>query len=129
MKLSALFPLACAALALPGGLAACSTGSPCDPDEVLLPAGVCLEANLLEGADAGEAPSDVGTCTRFGDPCANTDDCGCTTNTCALRTEDAEGICTSTGCVEHPSICPADWVCVDLSAYGNELPSICLPPS
>jgi hypothetical protein len=127
LMLSALFSAACAA----AGIAGCSANPPCDADEVFLPVGICLQTSLLDTADAGDSgiPFDAPTCALFGDPCADTDDCGCGTNVCALRTEDAEGICTHTGCLENPGLCPADWECVDLSPYGPNLPSLCLPPS
>jgi hypothetical protein len=134
------------ALLLAAGIAAplpgCA-GDSCDPDQTLLPAGICFETNLLTttvGADAGGeedggAP-DGGTCAPFGYPCSTTDDCICETNICILRTtsdaeegSDADGVCTHTGCLSDPAICPSGWTCVDLSPYGAGLPSICIPPS
>jgi hypothetical protein len=127
MKHRALFSLVWTAVSIAG----CAAGAPCDPDQTFLSTGLCFETDLLTSADAGDSglAPDAAVCALFGDPCYDTDYCKCATNLCVLRTEDAEGICTHTGCLEQPDLCPSDWSCVDLSPYGADLPSICLPPS
>lgn len=128
MKTRALMLPACAA----ASIASCAIDDPCDTDDTYLSSGVCIDTRFLDGgadvlADGGaDAGADGGACVPFGQPCTQTEDCNCDTNACALQQEDMAGICTHTGCVEHPEICPEGWQCVDFMA---ELPSVCLPPS
>jgi hypothetical protein len=92
-----------------------------------------------EGGAAGAEPATggvvgeggAGTCenpSAFEDPCMTSADCRCEVNYCALQPGASEGICTRTGCVEDPSVCPSNLICFDLSVFDSSLPSICVPP-
>jgi hypothetical protein len=76
------------------------------------------------GADSSPVCSDP---SAFGDTCASSDDCRCDVSYCAIQPTAAEGICTRTGCVEDPGICPPTFTCFDLSVFDSSLPSICAP--
>jgi hypothetical protein len=69
-----------------------------------------------------------GTCTdlTFGKTCTSAADCGCDTGYCAGYPGQA-GICSHTGCLQDPTVCPAGWPCQDFSAYQAGL-SLCTPP-
>lgn len=98
-------------------LAACADEEHlCDPDQTFSQ-GVCYDP-----------PTEDETFAHFGDTC--TDDTGCEapTSFCVKLPGAASGYCTATGCLEDASVCPADWVCTDLSSYGPGLPSICATP-
>jgi hypothetical protein len=83
-------------------------------------------SNGLSGAGGAE---DCSPSSEFGDACATTAECLCPTNYCALPPGQAMGMCTHTGCLEDPSVCPSDFQCQDLSVFDPSLPSICVPPS
>jgi hypothetical protein len=130
MRPTILFLLsACAAAA------GCSIDRPCDTDQTFLPIGVCVDnAWLATSPDGGEGQGGgaggAGACAangRFGAACSDDEICVCDTNVCAFRSESMDGLCTHTGCVEHPEICPDGWLCQDLGSYAPGLPSICVP--
>jgi hypothetical protein len=75
-----------------------------------------------EAGAAGEPACDP----TFGEDCVTSSECSCDATFCAGYPGEV-GICTRTGCVEDPSVCPPDWGCMDLVAFG--LPSICTPPT
>lgn len=119
------------------GLAgACADTATCDPDQVLVE-GACLPRGGTgggTGADAGTPPPDAdaagdgcaGPEVAFGTSCGGPDDCGCPAPYCAIQPGASVGFCTVTGCKEHPSVCPATYGCLDLTAFGA--PSFCAPP-
>jgi hypothetical protein len=74
------------------------------------------------GHEAGAGPVCDPT---FGEDCLSSDECSCDATFCAGYPGEV-GVCTRTGCIEDPSVCPSDWGCMDLAVYG--LPSICTPP-
>jgi len=84
------------------------------------------------GADAGTHDDagniDDSTCTdsSFGKTCMSAADCGCDTAFCAGY-PGQQGLCSHTGCLQDPTVCPADWPCQDFSAYQAGL-SLCTPP-
>lgn len=63
--------------------------------------------------------------TGFGEACSTDSDCDCADAPfCAVMPGQNAGICTATGCVEDPTLCPAGFRCFDLSFAGQ--PSICI---
>jgi hypothetical protein len=67
--------------------------------------------------------------TEFGTPCEDdTDhsDCSCPAPYCAIQPGNDQGVCTRTGCVEEPEICPNGFRCTDLSVFAPGLPSLCV---
>jgi hypothetical protein len=79
------------------------------------------------GGDGGDAGSQC-TESQFGATCQQslqTGECTCDTDYCAGY-PGSPGICTRSGCLENPSVCPSGWNCTDLSVYSPELPSICV---
>lgn len=81
-----------------------------------------VEPEVTTDADAGTGSScDEST---FGTVCITSTDCGCDTGFCAAYPEQA-GVCTHTGCIEDPTVCPSNWTCMDLPAYHL---SVCTPP-
>ncbi|HOU92050.1 MAG TPA: hypothetical protein PLU22_13455 [Polyangiaceae bacterium] len=86
-----------------------------------------------EGSTAGSgAGIDLVSCDQevLGAPCADGtthSDCGCDATYCAVQPGATEGMCTRTGCVEDPSLCPEGYSCLDLSAFQPGLPSLCQP--
>jgi hypothetical protein len=116
---------------------------PCDPGQVKVQGASCVPAvpppGSGDGGPSGEAGEDpkasrnaatnCSLSSQFGDACADSTDCRCLTNHCAILPGEATGSCTRTGCIEDPSVCPAGFQCVDLSSSDPNLPSICLPPT
>lgn len=93
------------------------------------------------GADLGDATSAIdsgppgATCdpdagmVAFGAPCTDATthaECGCPAHHCAVQPGMSAGVCTATGCVENPSVCPAGYRCLDLSVFDPTLPSVCV---
>jgi len=76
------------------------------------------DASGASGGDCGDS--------TFGDVCMSASDCGCDTAYCAGY-PGSQGICSHTGCLEDPSVCPANWNCGDFSAFQDGL-SLCTPP-
>jgi hypothetical protein len=79
------------------------------------------------GETLGAAGTRACEMSTFAQICLTADDCACDADFCAGYPGE-EGICTRTGCDEDPSVCPSDWNCTDLSAFGPDLPVICTPP-
>jgi hypothetical protein len=77
---------------------------------------------------AGSCTLPGGDADGFGATCkdgAASSDCTCKASYCALMPGQTQGTCTVTGCKENPSLCPAGFSCLDLSAFSPGLPSIC----
>jgi hypothetical protein len=114
---------------------ACQPDQPCDPDQVhvgslcyAVPAPV--DAGDSGPADAGSdaGPDGGGLCSApdggFGAACTDVAQCPCGLDFCVAFS--GFDYCTRKGCLADPSICPAGWVCTDLSAYGQ--PAVCFKP-
>ncbi len=107
----------------------------CEPDPVVAAGGGeggAASSDDVGGASSGGAagapePVDCQAPSEFGDECADSSECQCDVDYCAVQPGATSGICTKTGCAEDPSICPADWQCLDLSVFDPTLPSICTP--
>jgi len=120
----------------------CSVAEPCDPGQQVNEIGFCAVPVAAGGAAAGgssaagEAGDSAGAAdapvcedpAKFGDECTQSTECHCVVDYCALQPGMPTGICTRTGCLEDPSICPETWQCLDLSTFGPGLPSLCVPP-
>jgi hypothetical protein len=106
-------------------------GASCFPDMPPPPPGGGGAPNGEAGGAnvAGEGGADCSPSSQFGDACADSSECLCATDYCAIQPGADTGSCTRSGCVEDPSVCPSDFECVDLSALDPSLPSICVPPS
>jgi hypothetical protein len=99
-------------------------------DAVTPPAGVVPTAD--GGASAWDGSAIDASCSLtggepdgFGASCDDAADCRCKANYCALMPGQSQGVCTVRGCKAEPSICPSGYSCLDLSAFGPSLPSIC----
>jgi hypothetical protein len=86
----------------------------------------------VRGWDGGSAADGGGDCTLdggdpngFGAACQNDAGCSCRADYCAVMPGQTAGVCTVQGCKETPSLCPSGFSCLDLSAFGAGLPSIC----
>jgi hypothetical protein len=124
-------------------LAGCDI-DPCDPGQIKVQSASCVPdmppsssgGSPSDGGPtghAGEDPKAVGSgatnCSQFGDACADSVDCRCLTNYCAIPSGEAMGSCTRSGCSEDPSVCPAGFQCTDLSNADLSLLSVCVPPT
>jgi hypothetical protein len=78
------------------------------------------------GTDSGGGSQTGCSDSTFGDTCLTVTDCGCDTGYCAGY-PGQQGICSHSGCLETPSVCPSTWVCQDFSAFQPGL-SLCTPP-
>jgi hypothetical protein len=108
-------------LALGVGLGACSENTPCD-DGLVLRGGYCYPADAaVAPADAAVAPADVAAAeagAAFGQICGASSECAAPATYCAIQPGQSSGFCTAFGCDQNPSICPAAWICMDLTPYG-----------
>jgi hypothetical protein len=91
-------------MALASGLGSCKEDKPCDQNEVFRD-GYCW-------------PADAGAAADFGTTCTTTAECGGPTSYCAVQPGQSSGFCTTFGCDQTPSVCPATWACMDLTPYG-----------
>jgi hypothetical protein len=121
-------------------LAGCDI-DPCDPGQIKVQNASCVPdmppSSPSDGGpsgNAGEDPKAVGSgatncspSSQFGDACADSADCLCLTNYCAIASGEAMGSCTRSGCSEDPSVCPAGFQCMDLASSDLTLLSICVP--
>jgi hypothetical protein len=82
-------------------------------------------AGMVPAADGGANDASCGEPDGFGASCQDAADCSCKANYCALMPGQSQGVCTVQGCKADPSICPSGYSCLDLSAFGPSLPSIC----
>lgn len=86
--------------------------------------GSSSNANAGTSALAGSGQGDC-TDSTFGNTCKTAADCGCDTAFCAAQPGQT-GICSHTGCLENPAVCPTNWTCGDFSAFQPGL-SLCTP--
>jgi hypothetical protein len=102
-------------VALATFLGACKEDKPCDDNETFR-GGYCWPV------DAAVAPADVGTPgeagAAFGTTCTTSAVCVSPTTYCAIQPGQSSGFCTTFGCDQNPSVCPATWTCMDLTPYG-----------
>ena len=126
-------------LALLGvALVGCANDATCDPGQEPR-GGYCVTVTVDAGPTTADAASaaDAGACTlgdagvdSIGTLCTDNvghSECDCTAPYCSISPGESEGICTRTGCVEDPAVCPAGYMCMDLSVFDPELPSLCVP--
>lgn len=131
MSRSVIGPIACLACVCLASLG-CADTSSCDPDQDFV-GGRCV-TRAPGPTDGGPAPDATLTCedggveggTDFGAVCVDSAGCGCPAPFCSVQPGATEGMCTQSGCVEDPSLCPAGWRCFDLSLFMAGLPSICI---
>lgn len=97
--------------ALPVGLAGCGMDEPCDDDQ-----------ELRDGYCFAVVP------VVFGQVCASGSECGRPADFCAIEPGKPTGVCTAFGCDTDPTICPADWTCMDLGPFGLQA-HMCAPPT
>lgn len=118
-----------------------SFGEPAAPsDDISAPSAADMEGGGgqggYEGGVAGmadgpaEDPVEGGQCATpvLGSVCSSDADCGCDADYCAIQPGNADGNCTRTGCLQDPTICPADWGCLDISVFLPGGPNFCVPP-
>jgi hypothetical protein len=118
-----------------GVLAACSVDERCDPDQELRKH-ICFPKERHDASTGGatDAAADRApiSCTTpgagFGEPCSDGSDCPCGLDFCPKLPGKPTGRCTKRDCLTTPNVCPADWPCMDLSAYEPGL-SMCTNPS
>jgi hypothetical protein len=108
------------AVAAIGGCA--DTENLCDPGQTYSN-GICFAPD----APAPTADADA-RFAHFGDVCTANPECALPTAFCVILPGATSGYCTAVGCLADPGVCPATWGCVDLSVYGEGLPSICSAP-
>lgn len=117
--------------------------TPCDDNQTTDRNGFCVVGSTggasgspstsPGGSDDAGAAGDPGSlscaqASAFGDACATNADCHCEVDFCAVNPGASAGVCTRTGCLEDPSICPGAWKCLDLAVFSSDLPAICVPP-
>jgi hypothetical protein len=90
----------------------------------------CPVAGRSSGNAGTAGSAGVAACSEsaFGRCCVTVADCDCDTDYCAAYPGQA-GVCTHTGCLIDPSICPDQWTCMNLATLQPGMPSICIPPS
>jgi hypothetical protein len=111
-------------LGLGAALVGCEEDDPCGPD-LEFERGYCRPLR----PDAGGGPpatADAGP--GFGTPCAEDQQCGGMAPRCFRRPEEAMGFCSATDCDKMPAICPAGWLCFDLSIIVPGSPHGCVKP-
>jgi hypothetical protein len=105
-------------------------GERCEPGYTL-DHHICYE-NVASAGAAGDtgtagAPScDDPSASTFGAECRLESECTCDSDFCAAN-PGSVGFCTRSGCDTDPSVCPAGYSCMDLSAIAAGLPAICVP--
>jgi hypothetical protein len=97
---------------------------PCDPGQTKVQNSSCVpdmpsssgggpSSDAGSGDETGDAPPAAGSAancsqtSRLGDVCADSADCQCLTDLCAIPPGETIGSCTRTGCADDPSVCPA----------------------
>lgn len=84
------------------------------------------DAEEEPAADQSAADPECAADSGFGQTCSSDADCSCGVATyCAIMPGQTQGTCTATGCDSEPSICPADYSCLDLSRFAPGQPAIC----
>jgi hypothetical protein len=119
-------------LSLIGLSVGCADDADCDPGQEL-EEGRCVDASGAAGSAgaSGSAGRDAGSGGEtFGATCSDDEthsECGGAADYCAVQ-PGQPGYCTATSCVEDPSVCPAEWGCLNLAAFDPSLPSVCTKP-
>jgi hypothetical protein len=78
--------------------------------------------------DTTPPPVPPPTGAAYGSPCTDTAACAAPTNYCAVMPGQTTGYCTTTGCIEDPTVCPSGWSCFDLSKFQPGGPAVCVKP-
>jgi hypothetical protein len=115
-----------------GGCVLGGCGEKCDPgyhlDDHLCYVDLPAEnTGGAAGAPDGNAGAGDACESTFGADCLSNADCVCDSDFCAGYPGQV-GFCTRSGCDRDPSLCPADYACLDLSSFGPGLPNICAKP-
>jgi hypothetical protein len=123
------------AIACALGAWGCDLSQHCDPGQ-LYKDNACFDvrdagAGDPDGSSADVAGGDDGaaSCSAykgFGDACTVVSQCSCGLDSC--NTFMNSNYCTHSHCLANPSICPAGWTCMDVSAFDPATGSICLRP-
>ncbi|MEJ7603445.1 MAG: hypothetical protein WKG01_36500 [Kofleriaceae bacterium] len=113
--------LACVLLAV-AVCAGCDPSTLCDADQTYSN-GLCYAPD----APAPTADADP-RFAHFGDECTVNANCAAPAGFCAIQPPAPTGYCTGVGCLEDPTVCPAEWSCFDLSVFQPGLPAICTQP-
>lgn len=88
-------------------------------------------ADTASGGSGGSSGGTAGapaTSEDFGASCTAHADCHGDTTYCAMP-PGAPAYCTATGCDAEPDLCPAMWICFDVSQFVAGEPWICAPPN
>jgi hypothetical protein len=130
---SSLPTLALASLLAGLGLLGCTEDEPCDGTSVYRNRHCVLRATIaaLDAAAPPDGPppgpaGDGGP--GFGAPCVDDPSCagGGAADRCFKRPGEAAGFCSAVGCDKEPGVCPAGWLCYDLSTIVPGSPWGCV---
>lgn len=101
----------CALLVCAG---ACQPQDACDPG-YYADHGACYLIDAGSGSD--EDSGDDDPYAGFGDPCTSNDDCNDNAPVCGRPPFQ---VCTQTGCMEEPTLCPPTWTCFDVTGLSGD---------
>jgi hypothetical protein len=127
---------------LTGLLAACTDPSPCDegyafrdgycypiPIDAAAPADaeVISAGGEVGSGEAGQAGGGevAGDPSAFGRVCLTDGECSAPASLCAPQLF----YCTALGCDVDPTLCPAGWTCMDVSAFAGHAAHMCFKGS
>lgn len=111
---------------------ACAEDDTCDEGLKKTEDGSCV-ADTASGGTSGSGGGSSGTAGTpstgedFGATCVEHADCHGDTSYCATP-PGAPAYCTAPGCDTDPDLCPAQWICFDVSQFVAGEPWICAPP-
>ncbi len=117
------------------GVSGCYIDAPCDEGQrfdrdlfacTTTSSTAAADANQSSNIDGGVGLVDASCPSTFGQACETSAECGCDTDFCAVQPGLA-GFCTMTQCTDAPEVCPAGFVCFDISNLAPSLGSICVP--
>lgn len=108
---------------------ACAEDDTCDEGMKQMDDGTCAAETASGGSGGSSSGSGGGPATGedFGASCVEHADCGGDTSYCATP-PGAPAYCTAPGCDADPDVCPAQWICFDVSLFVAGEPWICAPP-
>jgi hypothetical protein len=119
--------------------AACAEDDACDAGMKKANDGTCVadtagsgssSGNGGSGGSGGSSSGNAGapaTSEDFGAICTTHADCHGDTSYCAMP-PGVPHYCTAPGCDVQPDLCPAQWICFDVSQVVAGEPWICAPP-
>ncbi len=105
-------------------------GDRCSPGQILregacvVPIDAALDG-VRERGPAERGPAEQGA-AGYGAVCSKHADCTGKTNYCIITLGAASGYCTSKGCSQSASDCPAPYTCADLGKFVPGLPTACV---